>query len=103
MRGLFFALFAIYREIDHVTLAPQAIPQRHSQSLFVFYDQDILVHDVADEADWEGVPGIVNLSPSAIGRCSVKVLPTESSLVTVSFPPMVSAIRRANARPRPVP
>ena len=101
--GLRQSFMTVHCEIHNVAFAAQPVPQRHAQFLFVFHDENALVHGRDDSAGGEAVAPGCEPSPFAICRCRVNVLPAESSLRTDSLPPMDSAILLARDSPKPVP
>src|SRR6266853_1963423 len=103
LSSLLHSLFAVDSEINHVAFAAQTIPESHAQCFFIFNDQNVFIHTSVWGRDCGATTVISGASPSAVGRCKVKVLPTESSLTTEILPPRPSAIRLAKDNPKPVP
>src|SRR5215472_15633644 len=93
---------AINGSIQNVAFRTKTNSQCGSQRLFVFDQQYMFIHfSTPSSLPRDTLP----FSPTAFptGRCSVKVLPTPTSLVTDSLPPIDCAIRAATVSPKPVP
>src|ERR1700730_11585045 len=93
----------VYSGINDVSLPAKAVAQGGPQCMLIFDQQDALIHLVLP-CRFRNSPWQVRIPvPPRRGKCSVKMLPTPTSLTTESLPPIASARRLARDSPNPVP